>query len=318
MDFWKGKNVLVTGASGFTGSHLCRALINSGANVRAYIKRGSSLFNLSDIINKVQIARGDITDLTNLFNVMKDIKYVFHVAAIVPVAESRDLPYSSFQVNSLGVFNVAWAATKNNVKRILYTSTCHVYGNQPDDKIPIKEDTQPNPVDTYSASKYAGEILLRPLINQSDGLEIIITRAFNKYGPYQVGDWLIPRTIKQVLNKQNPKLGNPDSTRDYTFIEDAVTGYMATMEFGEHGEIYNLPSGIETSVKDVVEKIIDISGISVNPVWDTSYRKFDVRRSCGDGSKAKLKLGWETKISFEEGLKLTINWWKEHPELLKF
>lgn len=316
MDFWKGKNVLVTGASGFTGSHLCRALVNASANVRAYIRRGSSLFNLSDIVNKVQIVRGDITDLTSLFNSMKGIDYVFHVAAIVPVAESRDLPYSSFQVNTVGVFNVAWAAERNNVKRMLYTSTCHVYGDQPSDKIPIKEETQPNPIDVYSASKYAGEILLRPFINNSDGLEVVITRAFNKYGPNQIGDWLIPRTIRQVLNKQNPKVGNPSSTRDYTFIEDAVNGYMAVMELGEHGETYNLPSGIETSVKDAVEKIINISGVPVNPIWDTSYRKFDVPRSCGDGSKAKSKLGWKAKTSLEEGLKTTIEWWKKHPELL--
>ncbi|MBI2547512.1 MAG: GDP-mannose 4,6-dehydratase [Candidatus Aenigmarchaeota archaeon] len=316
MTFWKNKKVLVTGASGFTGSHLCRKLVNSGAVVRAYVRRGGSKNRIKDILTKVQIVEGDLIDITSLINATKDIDYVFHTGAIVPVSEARMVPYSSVQVNAVGVFNTVWAAKENNVKKLLYTSTCHVYGNQHMDKLPLKENTQPNPIDIYSAAKFAGEIFLKPFTLEDSGTDFIITRAFNKFGPDQIGDWLIPRTIRQVLNKINPKVGNPDSTRDYSYISDIVDGYMLALEYGKNGDLFNLGSGKETSVKECVDKIIEFSGSKVIPVWDTGYRKNDVLRSVGDSSKAKKELGWEPKVSFDDGMKLTLDWWKTHPELL--
>lgn len=311
----KGKNVLVTGAGGFTGSHLCKSLMKKGANVVAYVKRGSPLSNLDGIIDKIQIVKGDIQDYTNLFATMKNnkIDFVFHVAAIVPVHESRELPYLSTQVNTVGTFNVAWSAIQAGVKKLLYTSTCHVYGNQ--SKLPINEESIPNPLDIYSATKYAGEILLKQFVNVN-GIEIIITRAFNKYGPNQVGDWLFPRTIKKVFTQNKITVGNPDSTRDYTYVDDAVEGYILAMEKGKNGDLFNLGSGKETSVKQIVEKIIDISGRKISVEWET-FRKVDINRSFADCTKAKNILGWEPKISLDKGIKKTIEWWNQHPELTK-
>jgi len=311
----KGKTVLVTGAGGFTGSHLSRALVSQGADVKAYVKRGSPISNLDDIKDQVQIIKGDIQDFTNLLNAMKGVDYVFHVAAIVPVHESRDLPYLSTQVNTVGTFNVAWAALQSNVKKLLYTSTCHVYGNQPESQLPIKEEAVPNPLDIYSATKYAGEVLLKQFVN-IDGIEIIITRAFNKYGPNQVGDWLFPRTIKKVLTQNKIKVGNPNSTRDYSYVEDVVQGYILALEKGKNGDIFNLGSGKENSVKKVVEKIVEISGRDVSLEWET-FRTVDILRSFGDCTKAKKVLGWEAKTSLDEGIRKTVEWWKQHPELLK-
>jgi dTDP-glucose 4,6-dehydratase len=311
----KGKTVLVTGAGGFTGSHLSRELIKQGADVRAYVKRGSPLTNLGDIMDRIHLIKGDIQDYTNLSNAMKGVDFVFHVAAIVPVHESRDLPYLSIQVNTVGTFNVAWSAVQAGVKKLLYTSTCHVYGNQPESQLPIKEETVPNPLDIYSATKYAGEVLLKQFVN-IDGIEIIITRAFNKYGPNQVGDWLFPRTIKKVLTQNKIKVGNSNSTRDYSYIEDVVQGYILALEKGKNGDIFNLGSGKESSVKKVVEKIVEISGRDVSLEWET-FRTVDILRSFGDCTKAKKVLGWEAKTSLDEGIRKTVEWWKQHPELLK-
>ena len=311
----KGKNILVTGAGGFAGSHLCKALINQGANVRAYVKRGSPLSNLTDIINDIQIMKGDIQDITNLLTAMKDVDYVFHVAAITPVHESRDLPWLSAQVNTVGTFNVVWSAARSGVKKLLYTSTCHVYGNQPDSNLPIKEDTAPNPLDIYSATKYAGEVLMRQFMH-TDGIELMITRSFNKYGPKQVGDWLFPRTIKKVLTQDKIKVGNPNSTRDFSFIDDIISGYMLLMEKGKNGDLFNFGSSKETSVKEIVDKIIEASGRNVSVEWET-FRQVDILRSFGDCSKAMKVLGWKPKVSLEEGIRRTVDWWKQHPELLK-
>jgi len=311
----KGKTVLVTGAGGFTGSHLSRALIKEGANVRALVKRGSPLANINDIMSQIQLIKGDIQDYTNLSNAMKGVDLVFHVAAIVPVHESRDLPYLSTQVNTIGTFNVAWSALQAGVRKILYTSTCHIYGNQPESQLPIKETAVPNPLDIYSATKYAGEILLKQFTN-IDGIDVIITRAFNKYGPNQVGDWLFPKTIKKVLTQSKIKVGNPDSTRDYSYIEDVVRGYILALEKGKNGDIFNLGSGKENSVRQIVQKIIEISGKNVSVEWET-FRESDILRSFGDCTKAKKVLGWEAKTSLDDGIRKTIEWWEQHPELLK-
>jgi dTDP-glucose 4,6-dehydratase len=314
MSKLKGKNVLVTGANGFAGSHLCRELLAIGANVKAFVKRGGSLEKIDDIKNDMEIILGDVTDLTSLIKATSDVDYVFHLAAVVPVVEARNVPQNTFEVNIIGTFNVAWSAIRNNVKRMVHVSTCHVYGNQPEELLPLKETTIPKPNDIYASSKYAAEIILRPLINE--GYDIVITRAFNHYGPWQTGDFLIPKIISQILAGENPKLGSPYPTRDYSYVKDIVQGYILAAEKGRKGEIYHFCSGKEISVREICEKTIEIAkrelGIKkdIKPVW-TEERKLDITRSYGDYSKAKKELGWEPKISLEEGLKMTINWWQK-------
>jgi dTDP-glucose 4,6-dehydratase len=312
MNFWKGKNVLVTGAHGFTGTHLCEALLENEANVRAFVRRGGNFSNLFNIIDKLDLFKGDLTDITSVMNSMKGIDYVFHAGAIVNIPEARSLPGNTFQVNTMGTFNVAWAARRENIKRMLYISTCHVYGNVPEDKIPIKEDTVPNPPDIYSCAKYAGEIVCRSFL--SEGFDIVITRAFNKYGPYQKGDFFIPKVLSQVLKGQNPKLGNPTPTRDYSFVRDIIKGYLLAAEKGKTGEIYNFSSGKEISIGDLCDKIIQACEMrgKVKPIWSIGQRKIDIMRFCGDYSKAKKELGWEPKTSLEEGLRITVDWWKKN------
>ncbi len=314
MGFWEGKIVLVTGANGFTGSNLCKALLEENANVKAFVKRGGLVFNLNEIKNDVSILNGDVTDMTSLINAMEGVDYVFHSAAVVPVVGARDVPANTIQVNTIGAFNVAWAAMKSNAERMLHISTCHVYGNQPEDKLPLKEDAAPNPVDIYSSSKFAAEVILKPLIDQ--GFDVVISRAFNKYGPGQRGDFFVPKVISQVLKGQAPKLGNPNPTRDYSYVMDIVKGYMTIVEKGKKGEVYHLCSGVETRIGDFCNEIIEACGSDVKPVWE-SMRTQDISRSYGDCSKVMKELGWKPETSLKEGLRLTVEWWKEHPELLK-
>lgn len=314
MGFWQGKNVLVTGANGFTGSNLCKALLEEGADVKAFVKRGGSLFNLNEIKIDLNIALGDITDLTSLMKAMEGIDYVFHSAAVVPVVEAREVPSNTIHVNTIGAFNVAWAAMRSNVKRMLHISTCHIYGNQPENKLPLKEDTVPNPVDIYSSTKFAAELVIKPIIEQ--GFDIVISRAFNKYGPGQKGDFFIPKVISQVLRGQAPKLGNPNPTRDYSYVMDIVKGYIAIVEKGRKGEIYHLCSGKETKIGELCNGIIEACNSKLKPSWE-SVRSQDISRSYGDCSKTMKELGWKPKISLKEGLEFTVEWWKNNPELLK-
>ena len=307
MSFWKNTRVLVTGAGGFTGSHLTRQLSISGAKVRALVRPGSDRTNLDDVRNRIEIVEGDVTDLDGLLKTLKDVDYVFNPAAIVPVMQARENPQKTFQVNSIGAFNVAWAGIKTGVKKMLHVSTCHVYGNVKE--LPIKETTIPRPGDLYAASKYAAEIYLRPLIDE--GAPIVISRAFAKYGPGQDSQYLIPRIITQLLKGERPKLGSPKPSRDYSHITDIVKGYMILLEKGDPGEIYHLGSERETTVEDVYRAIAGMLRVDVEPTWNDLVRPQDILRLFGDSGKARRRFGWKPLIGFKEGLLDTIEWWKK-------
>jgi len=308
----KSTNVLVTGANGFAGSNLCRLLLEKNANVRAFVRRGGSTANLVGIEDRIDVRLGDVTDLTTLLKATKDIDVVYHLAAVVPVVEARNVPHNTFEVNVVGTFNTAWAAKENGVRKMLHASTCHVYGNQPLRELPLRETVKPNPHDIYATSKYASEIVLQPLINE--GFEIVISRAFNHFGPYQEGDFIISKIISQSLKKQNPVLGNPQPTRDFMYVDDVLNGYLLAVEKGRSGEIYHFCSGKEVSMSELCNEILTIGkkefGMDeqVAPIW-SSKRSMDIDRSYGDNSKARKELGWEQRVSLEDGIRKTFEWW---------
>ena len=314
MSFWKDSTVLVTGAHGFTGSHLCRELLKKGARIKAFVKENSALTNLEDITDKIQINYGDITDMYSLERTMDGVDYVFNPAAVVPVMEARKSPQSTIYVNTVGSFNVAYIAMNSKVKKMLQISTCHVYGNQPESELPIKETTIPKPGDIYAASKYAAEIYLKSLVEQ--GFPIVFSRAFAKYGPCQGTKFLIPRIIVQLLKGEIPKLGSPNPTRDYSCIIDIVKGYMLVLEKGTPGEIYHLSSEKEISVAEIYHMISKLLNVNSKPVWNLDYRAHDIMRLYGDSSKAKRELGWQPQLTLEEGIKITIAWWKLQHHLI--
>lgn len=295
MSFWKGRKVLVIGAHGFTGGYLCRELIAQGAKVRGLVRY------TSDPIPDIENFMGNMNDLESVTEAKRDMEIIFNPAAIVSVDEVKNKPQHAFQNNAIGPFNIAYDLGE---RRLLHISTCHIYGNPME--LPIKETTVPNPCDFYGASKYAAEIFLRPLIN--DGANIVISRSFAKYGPGKSHGYLIPSIITQLIKSEKPKLGNPLPTRDYVYITDVVKGYLLLAEKGVKGEIYNLSSGIETSVKEVYDIICKILWKDVEPIWGSYQRPNDLMRLFGDSTKAR-SLGWLPKFSLEEGLRETVYWW---------
>jgi len=281
--------------------------------VTAFAKNGGILSNLGDLKKNIDIISGDITDITSLLAAMDGIEYVFNPAALVPVLEARQSPQACLQVNTLGAHNVAYAAMKCGVKRMLHISTCHVYGNQPTEELPLKETTVPKPVDVYSASKYAAEICLRPLAD--DGFHITFSRSFAMYGPGQREYYFIPRLISQLLKRTRPLLGNAYPTRDYCYIEDIVRGYVLALERGAPKEIYHFSSQTEIVIRDLYYLVAKLIGIHLEPIWNAVARTNEISRQVGDSSKARTQLGWEPKVPLEQGLELTISWWRNHPEL---
>jgi len=313
MTFWSGKKVLVTGAGGFAGSGICRSLHGKGAKITAMVTNKERSYNLRGI--DATVVAGDITDEKRMSKLMEGVDVVLHSAAKIQVEVARKFPRETLETNIFGTFNVAQAAKSAGVERMVHISTCHVYGNQPEKNLPLKETAEPMPHDIYAVSKVSSELVLRPFMES--GMDIVITRAFNHFGPGQTGDLLVPKTICQLLRGEVPKLGNPTPTRDYTYVSDISDGYVMCAEKGKSGSTYHLSSGKETSIGEMYEIIAESCGKSgVEAVW-SDFRKNDMSRSVGDSSKARKDVGWKPKVSLKDGMRMTVDWWRKNPSIWK-
>ena len=185
-----------------------------------------------------------------------------------------------------------------------------MYGKQ--NKVPIREDTPPKPIDIYSASKLAGESLALSFAEMYQ-MDISISRAFNHYGPRQRPDFLIPSVILRLLKHETLKMGNPNPTRDFAFVDDIVRGYTLLGERGTSSEIYHFCSGVERSVKQIANSIAEIAGVKPDIRWNPEARRVDIQRSVGDNTKARKELGWQPRVSFEDGMKKTLAWYRSQP-----
>ncbi len=297
--------VLVTGADGFTGSHLVDYLLERDAKVSALV-RTMPLRNLRRK-DRLEIIIGDMLDYTSLMRSTRGIDFVVHTAGVVAIDETEAMKRQTLETNVVGMLNLLQASSENEVKRLLYTSTCHVYGRQ--EKLPITEQHVPSPIGLYAVSKKAAEDVCRTF---ADDLDTVIARSFNKYGERQEPSYLIPRIITKALQDGKVELGNPKPTRDYIYIGDAVDGYVSMLLKGRRGEVYHLSSRVERSVEDVANKILrEILRVDVVPTWNYDMRKrIDIPRLVGDSSKARREFGWEPRVDFDSGLRRTVEWYK--------
>jgi len=317
---WKNKNVLITGAGGFIGSHLTERLLETGANVHAFVRYNSN--NKAEFIDtfpkekkeKISLIFGDILELETVQRACKNMDFVFHLAASISVPYSFKNPEEVIMVNSKGTLNVLTASKDNNVKRILTTSSSEVYGSAL--YIPIDEKHPLQGQSPYAASKIAGDKYAESFY-KSYNLPVTIVRPFNTYGPRQSTRAVIPTIIVQALTKNKIHLGSLTPRRDFLFVKDNVDGYIKIAEAGEKtfGEVINLATGKSVSIGEIAEKIKNILGKEM-PLESDEQRlrpeKAEVNELCGDYSKAKKLVGWTPKYSLDEGLKLTIDYIKEH------
>lgn len=314
--FYEGKRVLVTGADGFMGSHLTERLLEMGAKVSVFV-RGTSVIgtsktdlrNINHVKDKIeQIIAGDIssTDTINLIR-NNNPEIIFHLAAEAYVPKSFEQPLEVVRTNALGTLHVLEAARLlKNIQRIVCTSSSEIYGPYPD---PIKEDFHPNPTSPYGASKLAADRYAYSYFI-TFGLPIAIIRPFNTYGPRHTYD-VIPKFIDLALKGEPLTIyGDGSQTRDFTYVDDTVNGFLL-MGYKEEaiGKAINFGTGSDTTVKEIAEKIKEISESSSEIIY-IEKRKSEVTRLCSDPSKAKELLGWEPKVSLSEGLRRNIDWEK--------
>lgn len=306
--------VLVTGGCGFIGSHLVEALLGRGHQVIVVDNLSTgSLENIAHILNQVEFYEDDIRNLVAIKRIMRGVDYVYHEAAVSSVMESIADVVRTNGANVSGTVNVLHASCDAEVKRVIYASSSAVYGNTA--TVPIVEMTHPDAISPYAASKIAGEMYMRAFYH-SYGLETISLRYFNVYGPRQKSDSeyaaVIPKFIQTMLKGDLPIIyGDGRQSRDFVYVEDVVTANLLAMDTrNAYGQALNIGSGQSTSIGELFCCLQDIVGAQGEPVF-RKMRKGDVKHSWADIDAASNDLGYSPSISFEEGLRSTLDWYRQ-------
>lgn len=325
MDLY-GKNVLVTGADGFIGSHLVESLIREGSKVRAFVYYNS--FNSwgwldtfpKELLDNVEIFAGDIRDSNGVRTALKGCDVVFHLAALIAIPFSYHSPDSYVDTNIKGTLNVLQAARDFDLQKVLITSTSEVYGTAR--YVPIDEKHPFQGQSPYSATKIGADRLAESF-HRSFGLPAVIVRPFNTYGPRQSARAVIPTVITQLLSGvKEISLGNLLPTRDFVFVKDTASGFVEIAK-SDHtiGEEINISTGVEISVGELAESMIRQINPGAKIVTESvRYRpdKSEVERLLGCNRKLLSLTAWKPEYNLDQGLSLTIDWFRQPDNLKRY
>ena len=322
--------IFLTGAEGFIGSHLAEKLIKKGHDLTCLILYNS--FNSwgwlehadNKIKKEIRVITGDIRDEFLIKNQLKkNVDVVINLAALIGIPYSYRAPKSYFDTNAIGLLNILNSALNSNIKKIIHTSTSEVYGSPM--YIPIDEKHLVSAQSPYAASKVAADQIALSY-NKSFNSPVTILRPFNTFGPRQSLRAIIPTIITQILNKKVLKLGSLYPTRDLTYIDDTTDAFLCALNKKKDiGEIINIGSGFEVSIKELVRKISKITGYRIDIKKDFKRirpKKSEVDRLFANNKKAKKILNWSPKLNkkrdFENSLKKTIEWFSNEENINQY
>ena len=314
---WESMNVLVTGADGFIGSHVAKALAEKGAEVTTIVRdvRKRNNTDVLGIKDKINIVHGDIIDFKDCERAINeyDIEFCFHIAAQAIVGPANRSPLSTFESNIKGTWNILEASRiSKTIKGLVIASSDKAYGQQK--KLPYTEESPLSGYFPYDASKACAEIIARSYF-MTYNLPLAITRNANTYGPADMNlSRIIPDVITRLIKGKQPVIrsdGNPE--RDYMYIKDAVNAYLTLAENLHKkdvlGEAFNFGTGKPISVLNLYKKIIRLMGKNIGPKI-LGQAKNEIDRQYLDSAKARKILGWKEKYDIDSGLKETIDWYK--------
>jgi len=324
------KKILVTGADGFIGSHLTEALVRQGYDVRAFVQYNS--FNswgwldrcASDLAGKFDVFAGDVRDPHGVKTAMQGCDAVLHLAALIAIPYSYHSPDTYIDTNIKGTLNVVQAARELGVAKVIHTSTSEVYGTAR--FVPITEEHPLQGQSPYSASKIgADQIALS--FHCAFGTPVTVIRPFNTYGPRQSARAVIPTVITQIASgKRQIKLGAIHPTRDFNYVADTVSGFIAALHSEQGaGEVINLGSNYEISIGDTVKVIAEVMRADIEIVTDEQRlrpEKSEVDRLWASNEKAARLLGWRPSYGeiegFKRGIGETVAWFREPANLAAY
>jgi len=320
----KGKQILVTGAGGFIGSHLVEALLGHSAQVRAFVHYNSRndwglLEELGpSMTSGIEVISADLRDYHAVKQASKGVEIVFHLGASIGIPYSLAYPNDVVETNVMGTLNILKASLENNVLRVVHTSTSEVYGTA--QYTPIDENHPLNPQSPYAASKIAADKLAESFF-RAYGLPVSILRPFNTFGPRQSLRAIIPTVITQLLDTRKVVVGSLEPRRDFTFVSDTVKGFILLAgKDGVEGETFNLGTKKDISIKELI--LLTSQIIGVTPEIEVDQRKIrrkqsEVWRLLSENSKAAEILGWAPSYRLEDGLKSTVEWIREKKQFGK-
>lgn len=312
--------VLVTGAGGFIGSHLVEELVRQGEEVRAFVRYNSrNQWGLLEdlpkpVLDQIEIVLGDLKDPDGVKKAVKGCQKVFHLGALIAIPYSYVHPFDFIQTNVVGTANLLNACLETEgLVRVVHTSTSEVYGNA--QYIPMDEKHPLHAQSPYSASKIGADQLAESYYRCFD-LPVSILRPFNTFGPRQSIRAIVPTIISQALGEDQIRLGNLKPRRDFLFVKDTVRGFI---EIGKCekaiGKVVNIGTGKDISIEELTKKILYLLG--GNREIETDARrvrpeKSEVMQLLSDTRLAQELFGWKPQYSLEEGLKKTIDWYREN------
>ena len=315
----KGRTVLVTGAAGFIGSHLTEALARAGARVRAlvhYNSRGDwgHLDRLDPALHQgIEVDAGDIRDPFYVAEAAKGAEVIFHLAALIPIPYSYRAPQEYLETNIRGTLNVLEAARRHGTPRVLHTSTSETYGTA--QYTPIDEKHPLQGQSPYSASKIAADKLVESYFC-SFSTPVVTLRPFNAYGPRQSARAFLPTVLTQALTGDVVRVGSLEPVRDMNYVEDTVDGFVrAASAPGIEGQVLNLGSGRGVSMRELLDLAIRATGRNVR--IETEARrvrpeKSEVMELIADAGRARAALGWQPRVTLEQGVERTAAWIRDH------
>jgi NAD dependent epimerase/dehydratase len=307
--------VLVTGAGGFIGSHVCERMVADDWDVRAFVRytshdQAGALVHADPAAREaIEIVTGDLRDASAVRRAMTGVDVVLHLGAIIAIPYSYRSPVEVVETNVLGSLAVFEAARDLGVERVVHTSTSEVYGTAVTEAI-----TEAHPLQgqsPYSASKIGADKLAEAYSRSFD-LPVVTLRPFNTYGPRQSPRAVIPTILMQALKGTEVRLGSLAPTRDFTYVTDTAAAFaLAATAKDVDGEVIHLGTGREVSIGDVVGIVEQVLGVSLDVVQEDARlrpERSEVMRLLSDPSNARQQLGWEPEVSLEDGIRATAQW----------
>jgi nucleoside-diphosphate-sugar epimerase len=305
--------VLVTGGAGFIGSHLVEKLVELGEEVVVLDNLSTGkIENLSSVEDKINFIEGDVRSENDLDKALEGVDYVFHEAALISLPESLKFPEKYNDVNVNGTFKLLMKAEEKGVKRVIFASSSAIYGESR--SFPQSEDDKTSPVSVYAINKLVGEEYCK-LFSECFDLECVCLRYFNVFGPRQSLDseyaGVIAKFVSLFLKGERPVVfGDGLQSRDFVFVDDVVKANVSAMKAEDiSGWVINIASGKSLSILGVIDSLNEIFGKKIEPKFEEK-RRGDVRESVADVKKLREKLRVNGFVSFKEGLKKTIEWFK--------
>lgn len=314
--------VLITGITGFAGSHLAEYILKEHPDVEVWglVRWRSPLNNIIHIKDKLNLVEGDLKDYVSLREALKISKpdRIFHLAAQSFVPTSWKLPAETFAINAIGEINLFEAIRELKLDPLIHIAgSSEEYGLVYENEVPIKETNPLRPLSPYAVSKVAQDYLAFQYF-QSYKLKTVRTRAFNHSGPRRGHVFVTSNFAMQIAmiekGKQPPQIhvGDLTARRDFSDVRDIVRGYWLSLEKGEPGEVYNISSGKAYQIKEVLDILLSYSKVNVKIVQDPErMRPSDVLLLIGDSTKFQQRTGWKPTIPFEKTLKDLLDWWRE-------